>query len=57
MLSDSQIGNVDPKLIVSQFIENGHWNRHLLMSVVDVDVVNKICSVSLPLTPQRDSCY
>lgn len=43
-------------LRVSQFIDNGQWDRHLLSSVVDVDIVNKICSIPLPLILQIDSC-
>lgn len=53
---ESQINSLDLELRVSHFIDNGNWNRHLLMSVVDAETVNKICSIPLPLISQRDCC-
>lgn len=56
LLSSTQLSNVDHHMKVSQVIANGQWNRHLLSSMVNVDVVNKICSIPLPLALQSDSC-
>lgn len=51
LVPSNQANDIDLNLKVSQFINNGHWDRDHLRLLVDKDTVNSIRSIPLPLTP------